>query len=127
MHFVLDENYQKMTKIFLKINSHLYSKRGFKRVKENERQLERIASTLIKKMYTKSHHKTRRVKKFSSCTNNGIFFSATSCKEKDTIFGATRKNFSPSYLVTALIYREFLPNANFITANFITAVFQNYY
>ena len=24
-------------------------------------------------------------------------------------------------------YREFLPNANFITANFITAVFQNYY
>ena len=24
-------------------------------------------------------------------------------------------------------YREFLPYANFITANFITAVFQNYY
>ena len=26
-----------------------------------------------------------------------------------------------------LTYRGFLPNANFITANFITAVFQNYY
>ena len=26
-----------------------------------------------------------------------------------------------------LSYREFLPYANFITANFITAVFQNYY
>mgnify|MGYP001305147328 CR=1 FL=1 len=25
-----------------------------------------------------------------------------------------------------LIYREFSPNANFITANFITAVFQNF-
>ena len=24
-------------------------------------------------------------------------------------------------------YRDFLPYANFITANFITAVFQNYY
>ena len=26
-----------------------------------------------------------------------------------------------------LIYREFSPYANFITANFVTAVFQNYY
>ena len=26
-----------------------------------------------------------------------------------------------------ITYREFLPYANFITANFITAVFQNYY
>jgi hypothetical protein len=32
-----------------------------------------------------------------------------------------------SQKTSTLIYREFLPNANFITANFVTAVFQNYY
>ena len=26
-----------------------------------------------------------------------------------------------------MVYREFSPYANFITANFVTAVFQNYY
>ena len=31
---------------------------------------------------------------------------------------------SNGYLLTE--YREFLPNANFITANFVTAVFQNF-
>ena len=35
---------------------------------------------------------------------------------------------SKSWIITAeMVYREFLPYANFITVNFITAVFQNYY
>ena len=32
----------------------------------------------------------------------GVFFLAASCK-KDTIFGAARKFFGPSYFVTALV------------------------
>ena len=32
-----------------------------------------------------------------------------------------------AFATTKNRYREFLPYANFITANFITAVFQNYY
>ena len=36
-----------------------------------------------------SRHKIRRAEIFSSCTKNGVFFSAASCK-KETIFGAAR-------------------------------------
>ena len=45
-----------------------------------------------------SHHKIGRTKKFSSCTKNGVFFSAASCKKK-----TARKNFSPSYIMTAVV------------------------
>ena len=40
------------------------------------------------------------------------------------VFKVTKTIFVKEFHST---YREFLPNANFITANFITAVFQNYY
>ena len=42
---------------------------------------------------------------FCSRTKNGVFFSAASYK-KDTIFGAARKIFGPSYFVTALEHFE---------------------
>jgi hypothetical protein len=38
-----------------------------------------------------------------SCTKNGVFFSAGSCK-KNTIFGAAQKKLGPSYFVRALVH-----------------------
>jgi hypothetical protein len=52
-------------------------------------------------VHNKSRHKIRSAEIFSSCTENGVFFSAAICK-KNTIFGAARKIFDPSYFVTAL-------------------------
>ena len=43
----------------------------------------------------------KKGQEISSCTKNGVFFSAASCN-KDTVFGAARKFFGPSYFVTAL-------------------------
>ena len=48
-----------------------------------------------------SRHEIRRVKKFSSCTKNSVFFSTASFK-KDTIFDAARNFSCPSYIATAL-------------------------
>ena len=47
---------------------------------------------------TKAVTKIRRAKDNFSCTKNGVFFSAASCK-KDTIFGTARNFFGPSYFV----------------------------
>ena len=47
-----------------------------------------------------------RAKNFSSSTKNGVFFSVASGKKKDTIFGAARKFFGPSYFVMALVKSE---------------------
>ena len=37
-----------------------------------------------------------------SCTKNGVFFSAASCK-KDTLFGAAQTKLGPSYFFKALV------------------------
>ena len=47
------------------------------------------------------------LKIFLAAPKNGVFFTAGSW-EKDTIFGAARKFFEPSYFVTALWYTETL-------------------
>jgi hypothetical protein len=44
----------------------------------------------------------KKGQKRSSCTQNGVFFSAGSW-EKDTVLGAARKIFGPSYFVMALV------------------------
>ena len=41
-------------------------------------------------------HKIRRTIKFSSCTKNGVFFSAASCKKKH--------HFGSTYFVSALVF-----------------------
>ena len=48
-------------------------------------------------------HEIRRVEKISSCSKNGVFFTACSW-EKDTIFGAAWKMFGSSYSVMALAH-----------------------
>ena len=52
------------------------------------------------KDYQVKRHEIRRTEKISSCTKNSIFLQLAA--EKDTIFEAARKFFSPSYFVTAL-------------------------
>ena len=41
-------------------------------------------------------------KKISRCTKNGVYFDSS--VTKNTIFGAARKFFGPSYFVTALAH-----------------------
>ena len=51
--------------------------------------------------WTLSHPKIGRDENLSSCTKNGVFFSAANCKE-GTIFGAVRRFKDPSFFVRAL-------------------------
>ena len=50
-------------------------------------------------------HEIRMAEKFSSCTKNDVFFHSWQLRKKDTIFGAARKIFGPSYFVTALVHQ----------------------
>ena len=50
-------------------------------------------------IYGLKQSQIRRVENFARCTKNGFFFSAV---KKDTIFGAAKKFFGPSYFLTAL-------------------------
>jgi len=62
-----------------------------------------------------SHHKIRRTETIPSCTKNGVFFTAGS-REKDTIFGAARTIFGPSYFVTALVVLAILSNTCYLSS-----------
>ena len=53
-------------------------------------------------MYVLKLSQNKKGQKFSSCTKDGVFFTAGNW-DKDIIFGATRNIFGPSYFVTALV------------------------
>ena len=64
---------------------------------------------------SKESKETNKQSKESVCSSNNPCQNDGECIDKEVKIDAK------------VIYREFSPYANFITANFITAVFQNYY
>ena len=65
--------------------------------------------------------------KYSNSKGNAIFKMFITGNLKDMINISSKTGSVIHQFLIFVIYREFSPYANFITANFITAVFQNYY